>query len=97
MWNIQKMKSMTFIHNDDVKCFHMVIQGTHKLIVLGHINLKDHVLIKRWRVYEKMNVMAGCLRMRKNKVIVKSSLRLVLEVVRVLKVLEFTAVWMQRM
>jgi hypothetical protein len=47
MWNNRKMKSTTFIHNDDVKCFHVVIQGTHKLVVMGRINFEDHVLIKR--------------------------------------------------
>jgi hypothetical protein len=41
------MKSMISIHNDDMKCFHMVVQETHKLVVMGHINLKDHALIKR--------------------------------------------------
>jgi hypothetical protein len=53
------MKSATFIHNDDVKCFHMVIQGTHKLVLMGCINFKDHALIKRWWVDEKMNVTGG--------------------------------------
>jgi hypothetical protein len=48
---------MTFTHNDDVKCFHVAIQGTHKLVVMGCINFKDHVLIKRWWTDEKMNVM----------------------------------------
>ncbi len=56
MWNSRKMKYVTFIHNDDVKCFHVVIQGTYKLIMMGHINFKDHALIKRWQVDEKMNV-----------------------------------------
>jgi hypothetical protein len=41
------MKFMTFVHNDDVKCFHMVVQKTHKLLVMGCINFKDYVLIKR--------------------------------------------------
>jgi hypothetical protein len=40
------MKSTTFIHNDDKKCFHMVLQWTHKLVVMGRINFKDHALIK---------------------------------------------------
>jgi hypothetical protein len=31
MWSNQKMKSVMFTHNDDVKCFHVVVQGTHKL------------------------------------------------------------------
>jgi hypothetical protein len=47
MWNNRKMKSTTFIHNDDVKCFHVAIQGTHKLVVMGCINFEDHVLIKK--------------------------------------------------
>ncbi len=51
--------NVTFIHNDDAKCFHVAVQGTHKLVVMGHINFKDHALIKiRW-VDEKMNVMGG--------------------------------------
>ncbi len=37
-----------FIHNDDAKCFHVVVQGTRKLIMMGRINFKDHTLIKRW-------------------------------------------------
>jgi hypothetical protein len=41
------MKYAMFIHNDDVKCFHMATQGTHKLVVMGYINFKDHALIKR--------------------------------------------------
>jgi hypothetical protein len=47
MWSNQKMKFATFIHDENVKCFHMVIQGTHKLVVMGYTNFKDHVLIKR--------------------------------------------------
>jgi hypothetical protein len=42
------MKFVTFIHNDDVKCFHVVVQRTPKLVVIGHINFEDHALIKRW-------------------------------------------------
>ncbi len=38
------MKSMVFIHNDDAKCFHVVVQGTHKLITMGH-KFKDE---KKW-------------------------------------------------
>jgi hypothetical protein len=47
MGNNWMMKFATFIHNDDVKCFHVVVQGTHKLVVMGHINFEDHALIKR--------------------------------------------------
>ncbi len=57
MWSNWKMKCVTFIHNDDVKCLHVAIQGTHKLVVMGRINFEDHMLIKRWWAYEKMNVM----------------------------------------
>jgi hypothetical protein len=42
------MKSAMFIHNDDVKCFHVAVQGTHKLVAIGYINFEEHVLIKRW-------------------------------------------------
>jgi hypothetical protein len=53
------MKFVAFIHNDDVECFHVVVQGTHKLVVMGHINFEDHALIKTWQVGKKMNVMGG--------------------------------------
>jgi hypothetical protein len=46
MWSNRKMKSAMFIHTYDAKCFYVVVQGTHKLVVMGHINFKDHVLIK---------------------------------------------------
>ncbi len=88
MWS----KSRTFIHNDDVKCFHVVVQRTHKLVVMGHIKFGDHALINKWRANEKMNVWVGCSRMKKNEVIVKSNLRLLLKVVRVFEVSEFTAI-----
>jgi len=41
------MISNAFIHNDEVTCFHMVVQGTQKVIVMDHQNFKDEVLIKR--------------------------------------------------
>jgi hypothetical protein len=53
------MKSVMFIDNDNAKCFHMAIQGTHKLVMMGHTNFKDHAFIKRRWVDEKMNVMGG--------------------------------------
>jgi hypothetical protein len=37
-----------FIHNDEVTCLHVVVQGTQKMIVMDHHNFKDDVLIKRW-------------------------------------------------
>jgi hypothetical protein len=46
MWINRMMKFVIFIHNDDVKCFHVVVQGTHKFVVMGHINFEDHALIK---------------------------------------------------
>ncbi len=51
------MKSTTFIHNEDAKCFHVAVQGTHQLVMMGYINFKDHALIKRWQADEKMNAM----------------------------------------
>jgi hypothetical protein len=53
MWNNPKMKFATFIHNDDVKCLHVVVQGTHKFVMMGHINFVDQVSIKRWREGKK--------------------------------------------
>jgi len=47
------MKSMTSFHNDEVKCFHMAIQKTHKFVMMGHINFEDHTLIKKWQVGKK--------------------------------------------
>jgi hypothetical protein len=47
MWSNQKMKFSTFSHNDDVKCFHVVVQETHKLVMMGCINFEDHTLTKR--------------------------------------------------
>jgi hypothetical protein len=43
----------------------MVVQRTHKLVVMGCINFEDHELIKRQWVDEKMNVMG---RMLKDKI-----------------------------
>jgi hypothetical protein len=65
MWSNQKMKFVTFIHNDDVKCFHVAIQRTHKLVVMGCINFEDHALIRRQRANEKMNVTRGMFKDKK--------------------------------
>jgi hypothetical protein len=81
------MKSMASIHNDDVKCFHVAVQKTHKLVVMGHINLEDHALIKRWRACKKLNVTSETFKDEKNRVTIKSNLRFLLEVVHVFKVL----------
>jgi hypothetical protein len=75
------MKFATFIHNDDVKCFHMAVQGTNKLVLMGRINFKDHALIKRQWANEKMNVTGKMFKDEKNGVIVKRSLCLLLKVV----------------
>jgi hypothetical protein len=47
MWINRKMKSKVLIFNDETKCLHVVVQRTHKLVVMSHINCKDHVLIKK--------------------------------------------------
>jgi hypothetical protein len=49
------MKTKAFIHNDEVTCFHMAVQGTQKVIVMGHHNFKDSELNKRWRATQKTN------------------------------------------
>ncbi len=49
MWTNHKMTSKTLIHNDDVTCFHMVVQGTQKMVMMGDINFEDQALIKtKW-------------------------------------------------
>jgi hypothetical protein len=40
----------------------MVVQGTHKLVMMGRVNFKDHALIKRQRANEKMNLTGGMLK-----------------------------------
>jgi hypothetical protein len=57
MWSYRKMKSEAFIHNDDIKSLHVVVQGTQKMVVMGCINFEDHVLIKKQWAGDKMNVM----------------------------------------
>ncbi len=64
------MKFATFTHNDDVKCFHVAIQKTHKHVVMGCINSKDYALIKRGQVDEKMNMTGGMFKDVKNQVII---------------------------
>jgi hypothetical protein len=41
------MKFVTSIHNDDMKCFHVVVRKIDKLVVMGNFNFEDHALIKR--------------------------------------------------
>jgi acyl CoA:acetate/3-ketoacid CoA transferase alpha subunit len=85
------MKFKAFIHNDDKKCFHVVVQKTHKFVMMGRINYKDHVLIKRWQASKKMNATSEKLKDKKNEVIVESCFRLLLEVMRIFEISEFTA------
>jgi hypothetical protein len=63
---------------------------------MGHINFKDHTLIKRQYVGKKMNATGEHPRTKSNEENVKNNLCLLLEVVHVFKVLEFKATWMQR-
>jgi hypothetical protein len=58
---------------------------------MGHINLKDHALINRWWENEKMNVTIRCLR-KKNGITIENDLCLLLEVVCIFEVLEFTTI-----
>jgi hypothetical protein len=37
----------------------MVVQRTHKLVVMGHINFEDHALIEIQWVGKKKNVIRG--------------------------------------
>jgi hypothetical protein len=45
-----------------MKSFHVVVQRTQKMVMMGCINFEDHVLIKRQWVGDKMNVMSGKLK-----------------------------------
>jgi len=80
MWTNWKMKFEVFTHNDDTKCFHMVVQRTHKFVVMGRISYKDHALIKRRQASKKMNATSEKLKDKKNGVIVESCFCLLLEV-----------------
>jgi hypothetical protein len=82
------MELMVLILNDEVKCLHVAIQRTHKLVMMGHINYKDHALIKRWQVGKK-NAKDKKFKDEKNGVTVESCFCLLLEVVSVFEVLEF--------
>jgi hypothetical protein len=61
------MKFAMFIHNDDPKCFPHGWQRTHKLVVMGCINFEDHVLNKRQKANEKMNVMGKMFKDKKKQ------------------------------
>jgi hypothetical protein len=45
MQNSWQMRFEAFIHNDDVMCFHMVVQSTQKMVVMGCHNFEDEPLI----------------------------------------------------
>jgi hypothetical protein len=47
MWNNWKMKFEVLIHNDEEKCFHVVVEGTQKVVVMGYINFTNEALIIR--------------------------------------------------
>jgi hypothetical protein len=65
------MKFEAFIHNGDVKCFHMVIQRTQKMIVMDCIKFEDDALIKRWQACEKMNAVGKKFKNKKNDIIIE--------------------------
>jgi hypothetical protein len=44
MQNNQNMRFEVFIHNDDVLCFHVDVQGTQKIVMIGRHNSKDEAL-----------------------------------------------------
>jgi hypothetical protein len=51
------MESKVFIIDENVKCLHVIIQGTHKMVMTSRINFEDHALIKRRHASKKMNAM----------------------------------------
>ncbi len=57
MQNNQKMIFEVFIHSDEMTCFHVVVQGTQKVIMTSHCNFKDRELIKRQWATQKTNKM----------------------------------------
>jgi hypothetical protein len=60
------MRFEAFIYNDEVKCFHVVIHATQRVIMMGHHSFKDRGLIKRQWATQKTNKMGKKL-MDKNK------------------------------
>ncbi len=74
--------------------FPMVVQGTWKMVVMGHINFDDQVLIKRWQASEKWMQWARSSRTKKNGVTIKYGFCFLLKVVSIFEVLEITEAWM---
>jgi hypothetical protein len=66
------MRFEAFIHNDDVTSFHVAIQGTQKVVVMGFHNFKNEELIKRRRVGQKMDAMGEKFKDEKNGVIIET-------------------------
>jgi hypothetical protein len=81
------MRFEVFIHDDDAMCFHVAIQGTQKMVVMGHHNFKDKVLIKIWQACPKMN---GTIRTKINIITIESCFCLLSKIVYVFEVLKFT-------
>jgi hypothetical protein len=88
-WVVLNEPTQGYFH-PDMKCFHIVVQGTHKIVLISCINFEDHALIKRQRADKKMNATSERFKDEKNGVTIESSLHLLLEVVRIFKILEFT-------
>jgi hypothetical protein len=69
----------------------LVPQGVRSAsIVMGYINFEGHELIKRRQVGKKMNAMGGRFKDVKNKVTIENCFHLLLEVMSIFEVLEFT-------
>jgi hypothetical protein len=53
------MRFEAFIHNDEVTCFHVVVQGTQKMTVMDYHNFKDEMLITRQHATQKKKRRVG--------------------------------------
>ncbi len=47
------MEFEVLIHNDEEKCFHVALQETQNVVVMGYINFVDEALIRRWWTSKK--------------------------------------------
>jgi hypothetical protein len=70
------MRFEAFIHNDDVTCFYVVVQGTQKVVVMGCHNFKDEALIKRWWASQKNKCNGREAQGKKNEVTIETCFRL---------------------
>jgi hypothetical protein len=82
------MKSKAFIHNNDANWFHMAIQGTKKMVVMGCINFEDQTLIKRRRAIEKWMWRVGSSSTKKKGIAIENCLGFLSKVMNFFKVLE---------